>query len=221
MDKSQKLFSLLTPQTIKLDPLEAELTKLFANAYRYIHFSIANQFYQIALSQNLDFDRICAALTQDYPRMKDFPKPGFTAGPCLLKDTMQLSAFANNNFNLGHAAMLVNEGMPRFIIDTIKKTTPLSDKTVGILGMAFKSESDDKRDSLSYKLARLLRIEAKKVYCSDEYIMNEGFMNAEALIELSDLIIIGTPHLKYKTLKFNPKSVFDIWGITSDTSKLQ
>lgn len=212
VEKARDLFSLLTKKVIHLSPLEAELTKLFANSYRYIHFSIANQFYQISSLHDVDFSRIYNAMVQDYPRMKNFPKPGFTAGPCLLKDTMQLSSFANHHFYLGHAAMLVNEHMPRTIIEKIKKTINFKEKSIGILGMAFKAESDDKRDSLSYKLARLLKYdEMATVYCSDEYIQDKTFISKEKLVDLSDVIIIAAPHEAYKTLDFKGKVVFNIW----------
>ncbi|MBI2821334.1 MAG: nucleotide sugar dehydrogenase [Acidobacteria bacterium] len=215
IEKVRDLFSVLAKKVILLPPLEAELSKLFTNAYRYIHFAIANQFYQIAAANRVDFNRVYQAVISDYPRMRHFPKPGFTAGPCLLKDTMQLASFANNSFYLGHAAMLVNENMPRCIIDMIKETTEIGAKSVGILGMAFKAESDDKRDSLSYKLLRLLKMEAKTVYCSDEYIREDGFITAEQLLDRSDLIIIGAPHKRYAELPWGHKQVFDIWGIVT------
>jgi UDP-N-acetyl-D-mannosaminuronic acid dehydrogenase len=66
----------------------------------------------IANSRRLDFERIRRAVAQDYPRAADLPGAGFAAGPCLFKDTMQLAAFDDNRFHLGHAAMLVNEGLP-------------------------------------------------------------------------------------------------------------
>ena len=109
-------------------------------------------------------------------------KPGLSAGPCLFNDTMRLTAFSNNNFFLGHSAMLINEGLPNFIIQILKDKYPLMEMTVGVLGMAFKANNDDKRSSLSYKLKKMLEIEAKEVYCSDVYIEEEGFVNAEELI---------------------------------------
>src|SRR4029077_15932304 len=103
---------------------------------------ISNQFYILAQSYGLDFYRIYDAVTRDYPRMQSFARPGFAAGPCLLKDTLQLAAFANNNFFLGHAAMLVNEGLPNFIVEQLR-SAGLAEQRVAILGMAFKGDSDD------------------------------------------------------------------------------
>ena len=157
-----------------LSPIEAELAKLFTNTWRYIQFSIANYFYQITTQKNLDFYKIYEAITYNYPRAKDFPAAGFAAGPCLHKDTMQVVAYSNNSFFMGHAAMLVNEGLPNFIVQRLKEKYSLKDKIVGILGMAFKANNDDKRESLSYKLRNILDIEAKKVICSDVYIREDG-----------------------------------------------
>ena len=81
--------------------------------------------------------------------MGDIPGAGFAAGPCLFKDTMQLSAFYRNQFSLGHAAMLVNEGLPMSVVDSLSARFELEKTTVGLLGMAFKANNDDTRSSLS------------------------------------------------------------------------
>ena len=86
---------------MRVEPEEAELAKLFTNSYRYIKFAAANQLYMMANDFGLDYERIRQAVIEDYPRAADLPGPGFAAGPCLLKDTMQLAAFNNNNFALG------------------------------------------------------------------------------------------------------------------------
>ncbi len=205
------LFNLLTNDVIITNPLEAELAKLFSNSWRYIQFATANQFYMIAEEYGADFYEVYNAMTYNYPRNRNFPKPGFAAGPCLFKDTMQISAFANNKFFLGHSAMLVNEGMPNFIIGMIKKDYDLSIMTAAVLGMAFKADSDDPRESLSFKLRKLLEIEAKSVICSDEYIEASDFLPAEQCIEKADIIIIGAPHKKYKQMDYMNKPVIDIW----------
>jgi UDP-N-acetyl-D-mannosaminuronic acid dehydrogenase len=217
--KAGKLFNLLTKDIIYLDPLEAELAKLFTNSWRYVQFAVANQFFMIAQEYGADFYTIYNAMTYNYPRARYFPKPGFTAGPCLLKDTMQIAAFTNHKFFLGHGAMLINEGLPNFIMDQLKKYYNLSRMTVGILGMAFKAESDDKRESLSYKLKKLAYLEAKAVLCSDAYIEDNSFVDEQTLIKKSDIIIIGAPHHRYNKLNFKGKILVDIWDHVNQGKK--
>src|SRR5215469_6630804 len=209
---ASKLFGLIAPSLIELAPPEAELAKLFTNAWRYANFAISNQFYMLAQSRGLDFYRIHDAVTRDYPRMRSFAKAGFAAGPCLLKDTLQLAAFSQNNFFLGHAAMLINEGLPMFLVEQLRPHD-LANKRVAILGMAFKAESDDKRDSLSYKLKKLLEVEALEVLCTDPFIKEEGFVPMETAIRKADIVIVGAPHTAYRDLEIPAgKIVIDPWN---------
>ncbi len=210
------LFARLAPEIIRLEPMEAEFAKLFTNAYRYISFAIANQFYMVADSAGLDFDRIWKSCQQNYPRMAHLPMPGLTAGPCLFKDTMQLAAFCNHQFGLGHSAMLVNEGLPKYLVDRVKSERDLSKLTVGILGMAFKADVDDIRSSLSYKLKKILEIECQRVICSDPFESDAQFVSTDQLLAESDVVFVGAPHSLYAQLSY-PASVqmIDIWRITS------
>jgi UDP-N-acetyl-D-mannosaminuronic acid dehydrogenase len=212
--RTRELFSVLTDDLVEMVPLEAELTKLFTNSWRYIKFAVANQFFMIANELGTDYDVIYRAITHNYPRAADLPGPGFAAGPCLFKDTMQLTAATRNNFMLGHAAMLVNEGLPQYVVNSLKKAHPdLADWTVGILGMAFKADVDDDRDSLSYKLKNLLELEAHRVLCSDPYVSGPEWLDTAALVEQADVIVIATPHQVYRTLDYHRKPVVDIWNI--------
>lgn len=207
------LFRKLTPDIVITEPAEAEMAKLFTNTWRYIRFAAANQFYLLADSYGLDYNRIYKAMTHNYPRAQDLPGPGFAAGPCLLKDTMQLAAFSANTFFLGYAAMLVNEGLPNHILQKLKQQTGLTDKKVGILGMAFKANSDDERDSLSFKLKRLLEMEAGRVYCADPYVKRDYIIPAEELVELCDIIIVACPHDEYRALEIKEdRLLVDIWN---------
>src|SRR5690606_7379461 len=131
VERASWLFGHLTDTVIPIGVEEAELAKLFTNTYRYIKFAAANQLYMMATEFGADFDEIRRAMTQDYPRAADLPGPALAAGPCLLKDTMQLAAFNNNNFPLGQAAMMVNEGLPMFLVDQIERAHDLSTMTVG------------------------------------------------------------------------------------------
>jgi UDP-N-acetyl-D-mannosaminuronic acid dehydrogenase len=211
--RAEDLFRVLTDKIVRTTPEEAELAKLFTNAWRYIKFATANQFYIIANDFGLDFETIRKALSFEYPRAKDMPSAGFAAGPCLFKDTMQLAAFNNNNFLLGHAGMMVNEGLPLYLVARIEQRFDLSKMTVGILGMAFKAESDDIRSSLSYKLKRILEFRAEKVLCSDPYVTTDPkLVPDEQVLAEADLIVVGAPHRCYAEL--DPQvPVVDIWNV--------
>ncbi len=210
--KASELFKLLTKKIMVTKPTEAELAKLFTNTWRYINFAISNQFYMIANSHGLDFYNIYDAMTEDYPRLKTFAKAGLAAGPCLFKDTMQLSAFSGNNFFLGHSAMLVNEGLPLFIIDAMKQKYDLRKSTVAILGMAFKGNNDDLRESLSYKLKKILEVEADIVLCNDPYVNDPRFVSIDEIKKRADIIVLATPHSVYADEKWDGKEVVDMWN---------
>lgn len=210
---AREVFEKLGVETIEVAPEEAEFCKLFLNAWRYIQFAVGNQFYTIAADRGLDYGRIYDAMTHHYDRAKALPRPGFAAGPCLLKDTMQLSAAARSQFVLGHAAMMVNEGLPAFLVDQLKREHDLRGKTIGILGMAFKAEIDDPRDALSYKLRKLLQFHGATVLCSDEYIQDPSFVPKDELLKKSDIVVVGVPHKAYKGLKAKKGAVtVDLWG---------
>ena len=220
IDIVKNLFAKLTKRKIIITkPIEAELAKLFCNAWRYIHFSIANQFFMMASDHGLDYSRIHNAMVEDYERNKDMPRPGFAAGPCLLKDTMQLAAFNNNNFFLGHTAMLVNEGLPNHVMHKLSQEFPdIKTKTIGILGMAFKADSDDHRDSLSFKLKKIAETKCKKVLCHDFHIKNPSFHPLSKVLKQSDIIILAAPHKQYKDIemqKYKDKKIVDIWNFWS------
>jgi UDP-N-acetyl-D-mannosaminuronic acid dehydrogenase len=208
-ERAGALFKLICPNVIFLRPIEAELAKLFCNAWRYINFAISNQFFVMAQHFEADFQRIFTAMREGYPRMQSVARPGFAAGPCLLKDTMQLGAFNHGSFVLGQAAMMINEGLPYLLVQDIKRAYPLAEMTVGILGMAFKPNSDDPRSSLSYKLRKVLLLECKKVLCTDPYVPDTGLTPLEEVMEKADLIVIGTPHDCYKGLTYR-QPVIDI-----------
>ncbi|MGO9596805.1 MAG: nucleotide sugar dehydrogenase [Isosphaeraceae bacterium] len=210
-DRSAALFRSLGAKVIELPPVEAELTKLFSNAYRYISFAISNQFYVIAEKFQADFDRIRAAMTADYPRMSGFPSAGFAGGPCLLKDTMQLAAFNHNDFVIGQAAMMVNEGLPRILVERVKARYSLNSSTAAILGMAFKGNSDDPRDSLAYKLRKVLTLECQSVLCTDPYIKDPSFVSLETALRGADFVFLGACHDEYRDLVIE-KPVIDVFG---------
>jgi UDP-N-acetyl-D-mannosaminuronic acid dehydrogenase len=220
MNRARELFQMLTEETVELTPEEAELAKLFTNAWRYIKFAAANQFFMIANEFDLDFRKIRDALAYEYPRAADMPKAGYAAGPCLLKDTMQLAAFNNNNFALGHVSMMINEGLPLYVISRLEKRFDLSEMTVGLLGMAFKGESDDIRASLSYKLKHILRLKARSVVCTDPYVtVDSDLVPLDEVLERAELLIVGAPHKEYAELSVSTP-VVDIWGLSGNGTRV-
>jgi UDP-N-acetyl-D-mannosaminuronic acid dehydrogenase len=216
----RELFSRVVGEIIEVKPQEAELAKLFCNSYRYIQFAVANQFYLLSREAGLDFERVHHAATYKNGRVDSLPRAGLAAGPCLLKDTMQLAAFSNNNFMLGHSAMLINEGQPQFLVNMLKRRVNLRDKCVGILGMTFKADCDDTRDSLSFKLKHLLMLEAKKVLLHDPYLEGPEYYPLDAVLDRADVLVIGVPHTQYRDLRIpRGKIVEDVWGCV-DVSEL-
>ena len=213
MDRAEKLFRHLTDSIVRLQPEEAELAKLYTNTWRYLKFAAANQFWMMANDFGLDFERIRHAVTFDYPRAADLPMPGFAAGPCLLKDTMQLAAFNRNNFVLGHSAMLINEGLPLYLVSRLEDRFDLAELTVGILGMAFKGGSDDSRDGLAYKLRKILTLKARETLCTDPYVADDRFLPLEDVLKRADLLVIAAPHPEYAALDTD-KPLLDMWGLT-------
>ena len=220
-ERAETLFRRLASHTIRTTTKEAELAKLFTNTWRYMKFAVANQFFMIADQAGVDYTNILRAIREDYPRAADLPGPGFAAGPCLFKDTMQLAAFTSDHFPLGQAAMQVNEGLPAYIVSALERRYDgLQGKTVGILGMAFKSESDDPRASLSYKLRKLLTWAGAHVLATDPYVRDERLVPLEDVLAESDILVLGAPHKAYRELAVGGKDVVDVWGALGGGIKL-
>jgi UDP-N-acetyl-D-mannosaminuronic acid dehydrogenase len=220
-ERATALFGTLASKTIRTTTKEAELAKLFTNTWRYMKFAVANQFFMIADQAGVEYSNILRAIREDYPRAADLPGPGFAAGPCLFKDTMQLSAFTTDHFPLGQAAMQVNEGLPAYIVSALERRYGgLTGKTVGILGMAFKAESDDPRASLSYKLRKLLSWAGARVVCTDPYVKDDRLDTLECVLKESDILILGAPHKPYRGLQVGGRDVVDVWGALGEGIRL-
>lgn len=218
-EEAAALFGPIVPELVRVKPMEAEFAKLFNNAYRYIEFAVTNQFYMIAKSAGLDYGEILRAVKHNYPRARNIPTPGFAAGPCLVKDTMQLLAFAGNEFALGNAAIMVNEGLPLHIVGDLRRSHDLSKMTVGLLGMAFKADIDDVRASLSYKLKNALVGHAKQVLTTDPFVTTDPtLLPLEDVVERSDLLILCAPHSGYRNADLKGKPVVDVWGLLENAN---
>jgi UDP-N-acetyl-D-mannosaminuronic acid dehydrogenase len=214
-EEAAALFERIAPEIVRLSPKEAEFAKLFTNAYRYIEFATANEFYLIAKAAGIDYHRVLQGMKHNYPRLKSNLRPGYAAGPCLVKDTMQLSAFASNQFGLGHAALLINEGLALRVVEDIRRRFDLPNTRVGLLGMAFKADSDDVRASLSYKFKKALAGQARAVLTTDPFVslaVDPDLKPLDDVIAGSDLLILCAPHAVYKMTDFKGRPVYDLWG---------
>ena len=212
LERASELFSMLTAELVLMTVEEAELAKLFTNAWRYIKFAAANQFYMIASDLGLDYERIRQGVILDYPRASDLAKAGLAAGPCLLTDTSGL-ARANAGFTLGRAAIAVNQGLPGYLVSRLDLAYDLSAMTVGVLGMAFKGDSDDTRSSLAYLLADLLAARAREVLCTDPLVSSDAdLVPLDDVLSQADLLVIAAPHPQYRDLRTSTPIV-DIWNL--------
>ncbi len=213
LERAVRLFRLLTTALVPMSVEEAELAKLFANAWRYISFAVANQLYAIANDRGLDFEHIRQGLMLDYPRAAGLPRAGFAAGPCLLKDTISLADSAAD-FGIGRAAVAANEGLADYVVGRLAHRYDLAQLRVGILGMAFKGGCDDRRSSLSYRLKRLLAARSLQVLCSDPLVASDPDLVPLAhVLAVADLLVVAAPHEEYRGLR-TTRPVADIWGVT-------
>lgn len=213
--KAEDFFkTFLKSQCIKLTAVEAELAKLMTNMARYVNFALANEYHLIADSFGVNAKKIIDACNMDYPRM-NLPTPGpNVGGPCLHKDGWFLLERIPYN-ELIASSFRINEGMPAHIIRKIESYSNIN--KIAVLGMSFKANSDDTRNSVSFKLKK--QLEARNY----ELVLVEP--NLEGYSSLSDIkdcdaVILMSPHDEFKDLGKiismvnNPECLYvDIWGV--------
>lgn len=221
--KSKELFVKLGIETILTDSVSAELSKLFTNMYRYINFAVANEFMVLAHNYHRDIYEIVNLVNHNYKR-GGLKMPGLTAGPCLFKDGFFLIS------DIPYAELIstswkVNESMPLFLIRLVKERTRLKGKKAVILGLSFKAEIDDIRESLSFKVRNALLRERAEVILSDPYVKDYHNQpiekNVYEAVKDADIIFIATNHNAYTKLdikkikKLVKKNciVCDVWNV--------
>lgn len=179
---------------ISMKPVEAELGKLITNMSRYVSFAMANEFYMICNTYGANSHAVIAACNEEYPRL-NLPIPGpNVGGPCLYKDGYYLTEHISYPEIIANA-FRVNESMPRYLLDRV--TAIAKPQRVGILGLAFKANCDDTRNSLSYKLIKQVRgINAESV-AVDPYVPDAS---DPTRLRGVDVLILMTPHREFKDL---------------------
>jgi UDP-glucose 4-epimerase len=217
LSKSEELFKTVTNLIHKTSPKKAELAKLFSNMYRYINFAIGNQFMVIAEENGEDISEIVKLVNEGYKR-GGLCSPGFSAGPCLYKDGFFLVE-GQPYPELITSSWRINEGMPGYLIKKILKQKELYNKKVVILGKGFKKDTDDIRNSLSFKAKKIFESNYANVLMHDPLVPpSENFFK---IIEKADVLFVGTNHSFYQNLNMNEIKmlvnpnclIVDIWNI--------
>lgn len=202
----------------KSDDVSAELAKLFTNMYRYINFAIANEFMILAGNHNRDIYKIVDLVNRNYKR-GGLAMPGLTGGPCLFKDGFFLISdvpFAD----LIATSWKINESIPLFLINKVRQRRKLEGKKAVILGMAFKADIDDIRESLAFKVNKALERERAKVFLHDPHIQKYQ-SNIDDVLKDADFVFIATNHSYYKKLDINHIKklvskncvICDVWNV--------
>jgi UDP-N-acetyl-D-mannosaminuronic acid dehydrogenase len=205
--------SYLQAPCIRLTPVEAEIGKLVTNMARYVRFAFANEVHMIAETWGANANKVIDAVNNGYPRA-DIARPGpNVGGPCLYKDGYFLTERIPFTELIG-TAFKINEGMPAHVVARLERQ--LSAGSVAILGMTFKANSDDNRNSLSYKLKKQLIASQYDVRCFDPHLEE---CRDESVLKGVDAIVLMTPHDEFSSLKDMARLVgnadcivCDVWG---------
>lgn len=212
LKSTEQLFLTVTQNVLVLTPQEAVMAKLITNSWRYLEFAVANYFYMMCSEQNLDFNRIRDSIQLNYPRARAFPKAGLTAGPCLERDNRFLfSQQQNAAFDLNFAADAIHNQMPGFLVlEVEKKLGSVASKKVGLLGLSFKPNSDDLRNSLTLKVKEILEAKGAEVIVHDP--SEDSSVSLVEMNAVCDAFILCVPHDVYRNSQPQLKPFVDSWG---------
>jgi UDP-N-acetyl-D-mannosaminuronic acid dehydrogenase len=196
-ERAARLFEVLGAPIVQTTPVQAELAKIWANILRYATFALPNLLMMDCERYGANVFEVIDLINRDYPR-GGIAQPGFTGGTCLRKD-FAFSEERSNAPGMLLAVSRVNESVPLFLVEGIKRRLgDLRERKVAVLGLAFKGDTDDARDSLSHKLIRLLERELADVAVHDPVVATPttGFDDAVAG---ADVVVVATNHSAYST----------------------
>src|ERR671930_590036 len=215
-ERTAALFSVFAAPIVQTTPVQAELAKIWTNILRYTQFALPNLLMMDCEQYGANVFDVIDLINRDYPR-GGMAAPGLTAGTCLRKD-FAFSEERSSAPGMLLAVSRVHETMPRFLVEGLKQRLggSLAGKKVAVLGLTFKRDSDDTRDSLSYKLIRLLERELAHVSRHDPYVPAET-VPLESALAGAEAVVIATNHSAYdRVLPQLPKSALlvDPWNVT-------
>ena len=192
-----ELFSVFGAPIVQTTPVQAELAKIWTNILRYTNFALPNLLMMDCEQYGANVFDVIELINRDYPR-GGIARPGFTAGTCLRKD-FAFSEERSYAPGMLLAVSRVNESVPLFLIrGLIRRIGALDGRRVGVLGLAFKADTDDERDSLSHKLVRLLERELAQVAVHDPLVASATASFEDALSG-ADALIVATNHSSFRS----------------------
>jgi UDP-N-acetyl-D-mannosaminuronic acid dehydrogenase len=192
-ERAAELFAPLGAPIVQTTPVQAELAKIWTNIFRYATFALPNLLMMDCERYDANVFEVIELINRDYPR-GGIGQPGLTAGTCLRKD-FTFSEEKSNAPGMLLAVSRVHESVPLFLVDGVKRRLGggLRERRVAVLGLAFKRDTDDERDSLSHKLIRLLERELADVAVHDPVVATPTSGFEEAIAE-ADVVIVATNH---------------------------
>jgi UDP-N-acetyl-D-mannosaminuronic acid dehydrogenase len=191
-----ELFEAFRAPIVQTTPVQAELAKIWANILRYTHFALPNLLMMDCERYGANVFEVIDLVNRDYPR-GGLAQPGLTAGTCLRKD-FAFSEERSNAPGMLLAVSRVNESVPLFLVEGVKRRLgSLSGRKVAVLGLAFKANTDDERDSLAHKLIRLLERELADVVTHDPHVPTPTVSFQEA-VQGADVVVVATNHSEFR-----------------------
>jgi UDP-N-acetyl-D-mannosaminuronic acid dehydrogenase len=215
-ERAARFFAQVTPTVIAVDARSAELAKLFCNMYRYIDFAVGNEFMMIAAQHGREIHPIVDAINRGYKR-GGLKSPGLTGGPCLYKDGFFLTGKIPYN-ELIASAWKIHETTPAYLVEQVRALTPIDGRRVAILGLTFKKNIDDTRNSLAFKLKKILLTEGAEVLLHDPFLPH---LSLEEALRDADIVFFAMNHDAFAAVtpemlknQMKPDAVIcDIWNM--------
>lgn len=213
--KAAELFEVFGAEIVQTTPVQAELAKIWTNILRYTEFALPNLLMMEAEQYDANVFEVIDLINRDYPR-GGIANPGLTAGACLRKD-FTFSEERSSAPGMLLAVSRVHETVPLFLVKGLRaRLGELRDRKVAVLGLTFKRDSDDLRDSLSFKLVRLLERELAHVARHDPHV-SAGSDPLDAALEGAEAVVVATNHSAFENLLGRlPDGVLlvDPWNVT-------
>ncbi|MBB4661503.1 nucleotide sugar dehydrogenase [Conexibacter arvalis] len=214
--RTAELFEVFDAEIVQTTPVQAELAKIWANIMRYTTFALPNLLMMDCEQYGANVFEVIDLVNRDYPR-GGLAQPGFTAGTCLRKD-FAFSEERSNAPGMLLAVSRVNESVPNFLVTGMKRRIDggsLNGRKVAVLGLAFKRDTDDERDSLAHKLVRLLERELADVAVHDPLVASPTQPLEEALRD-ADVVVVAANHSRFS----EPATVQAIAALAADDALL-